>query len=117
MKIGEIANKAGVSKDTIRLYEKMGLLVDITQPHKKNNYKEYSEKNLHRVEIIKYSQNLGFSLNECKHIVNAVENGELSAEEKHTLITNKLREIDRKMNELKKFRVLLEEALSKTCGK
>ena len=115
MKIGELANKSGLTKDTIRLYERMDLLVDITQPHQNNSYKEYSDKNLHRIELIRYSQSLGFSLKECKYIAEALENGKLTPEEKSKLIKNKLNEIDKRVEQLKNFRVLLEEALKKTC--
>ncbi len=115
MKIKEVVSKTGISRDTIRLYERMGLLVDITQPYKKNSYKEYGEKNIDRIDLIKYSQSLGFSLKECKHIIDSLESGQLDKKEKNKLIANKLEEIDKRIGELKKFRVLLEQALKKTC--
>jgi DNA-binding transcriptional MerR regulator len=50
MRIGEIASRAGVSRDTVRFYERMGLLSEASQPHLSNNYKEYSPVALRRIE-------------------------------------------------------------------
>lgn len=41
MKISEIARGTGLTKDTVRLYERLGLLVDISRPFPSNNYKDY----------------------------------------------------------------------------
>ena len=73
MRIGLIAEKAGVSRDTVRLYENMGLLTGITQPYEYNNYKEYSEENIERINIIRSMKNMGFSLKECKDVFTNIQ--------------------------------------------
>ncbi|WP_044239033.1 MerR family transcriptional regulator [Flexithrix dorotheae] len=115
MKIKELSETLKISKDAIRLYERMGLLIDITQPHKENSYKEYGVSNIERINVIKYSQSLGFSLKECKHIIDSLMDGTLNQAEKQELIELKMKEIDQKILSLKKTRTLLEEALKKTC--
>jgi DNA-binding transcriptional MerR regulator len=66
MKIGEIAAKTGVSRDTVRLYEKLGLLGEVSRPYEHNNYKEYGVENVYRIGMIKEMQRIGLKLKECK---------------------------------------------------
>lgn len=115
MKIKELSEKTLVSRDTIRLYERMGLLIEVTQPYKNNSYKDYSDSNIERINLIKYSQSLGFSLKECKHIIDSLKDGVMEPEEKENLISSKLMEIDEKIESLRITRNLLEDALRKTC--
>lgn len=42
MRIGELCAKTGLSKETVRYYERQGLLENIPQPNRSNNYKVYS---------------------------------------------------------------------------
>ncbi|HDR9128272.1 TPA: MerR family DNA-binding transcriptional regulator, partial [Burkholderia vietnamiensis] len=48
MRIGELCKRAGVSRDTVRYYERMGLLYKATQGNATNTYKHYSELSLQR---------------------------------------------------------------------
>ncbi|MEN9002034.1 MAG: MerR family transcriptional regulator, partial [Flavobacteriales bacterium] len=69
MKIGELAEKTGVSRDTIRFYENKGMLTEVTRPFEWNNYKDYGEENIKRIQIIKYLQRFSFTLRECKELI------------------------------------------------
>lgn len=62
MKIGEFAICTGLSKDTIRYYEKMNLL----QPEIKNKHRYYNKKDIDIVEAILKLKQTGFSLQEIK---------------------------------------------------
>ncbi|BFM15585.1 hypothetical protein R50073_17680 [Maricurvus nonylphenolicus] len=62
MKIGELAEQSGLSASAIRFYEKKGLL-----PHAErlsSGYRSYDASSLMQLQIIKFAQNLGFSLDE-----------------------------------------------------
>jgi DNA-binding transcriptional MerR regulator len=62
MKIGELAERSGLSASAIRFYEKKGLL-----PHAErlsSGYRSYDDNSLMQLQIIKFAQNLGFSLDE-----------------------------------------------------
>ena len=63
MKIGELAAKTGLTRDTIRFYEQRGLLVDISRPYEYNNYKDYGEANVYRLQMIQEGKQFGFTLN------------------------------------------------------
>lgn len=86
MKIGEFALKTGLSKDTIRYYEKFGLL----QPEKENNQRVYDEHDLELVSVIIKLKFVGFSLEEIKKLI---EFGE-GIDREQTLNSEEIREIE-----------------------
>lgn len=64
MLIGELVDRTGLTKDTIRFYEKKGLISLGRKDRRENNYKEYSEQVVERLMLIKKLKDLGFTLNE-----------------------------------------------------
>ena len=66
MKIGEFAEMTGMSKDTIRYYEKMDLL----HPEKIDNYRQYTKDDIEIIETIVKLKQTGFSLQEIKMLFN-----------------------------------------------
>ncbi|MEO8520192.1 MAG: heavy metal-responsive transcriptional regulator [Acidobacteriota bacterium] len=64
MRIGEVAAEAGVNRQTLRFYEREGLLPDPTR--RENGYREYPQDTVALVRFIKRAQDLGFSLDEAK---------------------------------------------------
>jgi MerR family copper efflux transcriptional regulator len=67
MKIGNVANSADLSIDTIRFYERQGLLVSPRRLF--SGYRDYSEEVLDRLHFIKEAKGLGFSLREIKELL------------------------------------------------
>lgn len=82
MKIGELAKLTNIPASTIRFYESKGLLAPTTRSA--NGYRLYTQQNLEKLQLIKFSQSLGFSLNEIPLLRS--ENGELN----HTVIIERL---------------------------
>ncbi|KQX01244.1 MerR family transcriptional regulator [Massilia sp. Root418] len=113
MRIGEIASRAGVSRDTVRFYERMGLLSEATQPHLSNNYKEYSPVALRRIELITHAKALGFTLKQIAEVIGVWEQDALAPAKKQLLIREKIREVEKKAQSLSLLRSALTEALSK----
>ena len=113
MRIGEIASRAGVSRDTVRFYERMGLLDEAAQPHLSNNYKEYSPLALRRIELITHAKALGFTLKEIADVIIAWEQKGLEPSKKRLLIQEKMREVEKKAHSLSLLRVALSDALNK----
>lgn len=105
LSIGRLAKLANVSVDTIRFYEKAGLLV----PHirRPSGFREYSELDLKQLRFIRRGRDLGFSLEEIGELL-VLERGQGPAVR---LVQQKLRIIDRKMEELKRWRSCLLEFL------
>ncbi|MDR3715349.1 MAG: MerR family transcriptional regulator [Puia sp.] len=73
MLIGELVLKSGLSRDTIRFYEKQGLIKIGCKQRRNNNYKEYSEEVLKRLHTIKRMKNFGFTLNEAAGLLDMIE--------------------------------------------
>ena len=61
MKIGELAQHSGVAPSTIRFYESKGLL---KSARSSNGYRQYNSDSLRQIQLIRFSQSLGFSLDE-----------------------------------------------------
>ncbi|ASC78570.1 transcriptional regulator [Serratia marcescens] len=67
MKIGELAERAGVAASAIRYYEQQGLLPKAVRSV--NGYRVYSESALERLHLIQIGQNLGFSLQAIQRVL------------------------------------------------
>lgn len=100
MLIKELAERTGVSIDTIRFYEKQGLLDNTHFERSPNGYRHYSEVGLQRLQLIKLGQATGFTLSEIRQTIHAWETDELTPAEKEFYMCRKLEEIDQKMNAL-----------------
>jgi len=112
MRIGELANRTHVSTDTLRLYEKRGL---IRSERRGNGYRDFDHEVIRLVGLIRLGQKLGFKLREMESIVDAISNQELSVDETADLLRQKLSEIDEKIGEMAQLRKLLSEMLDKVC--
>ena len=64
MLIGELVERSGLTKDTIRFYEKKGLITLEKKSRRENNYKEYSEQVLEKLMLIRRLKKMGFTLHE-----------------------------------------------------
>lgn len=116
MKIGQIAAKTGVSRDTIRLYEKLGLLSSVTRPFEYNTYKDYGAENLYRIGMIKEMQRIGLKLRECKGIIDALVNNEMSMEDRRKFIQSKITQTKEQIKALRQIQSFLQEHLDNNCA-
>ncbi|MBW4671483.1 MAG: MerR family transcriptional regulator [Cyanomargarita calcarea GSE-NOS-MK-12-04C] len=101
MLISELSQKTGVSKDTLRFYEKTGLL-NSNNKRGENNYRNYDDEAVSRLEFIKHGKSLGFTLSEIKKAMD--EWDILSPEDKAQLTRTKIAEMDEKIVQLQEFR-------------
>lgn len=107
MLIGELAQKTGLSKDTIRFYEKMGLIEAKERQAGTRTYMEFSPEMVERVVIITQGKSLGFTLNEIKHLIETWGNVSIPLPEKLKVIARKLDEITEKMRQLEEIKTYL----------
>ncbi|WP_299860628.1 MerR family transcriptional regulator [uncultured Hoeflea sp.] len=66
MRIGELARRAAVSRDTIRFYERNGLLRSDVSVDPGNNYRDYPDEAVPTLELIREAQDAGFTIAELK---------------------------------------------------
>lgn len=107
MLIGELSIKTGFSRDTIRFYEKRGLLSVGRKERRDNNYKEYSQALLKRLLMIKELKKFGFTLNEIDEFLRLAEIERASCPTVSKKMRDKIQWVDRKIQELKELRKTL----------
>jgi DNA-binding transcriptional MerR regulator len=112
MRIGTLAAKSGLSRDTIRYYEKRGLLGDVG---KNNAYKSYTARSLRRLELIKTAKNMGFTLSEIGEVMDAWEGEALNIATKTQLLTQKLAQVHAKFEDMARLQTALQEILAKVA--
>lgn len=110
MLISELSRKTGLSKDTIRFYEKVGLL-EATIERRENNYRHYSDEALDRLTFIRRGKTLGFTLSEIKKAVDEWDT--LSPSDKVEITRNKVEEVDIKIRQLQEDRQHLVDKLKR----
>jgi len=115
MKIGELAKQANVNIETIRYYERIGLLTE--PPRNKSGHRQYSAEALKRTDFIKRCQALGFSLNEIAEILELKITPESTCAEMKSRVAEKLTDVDKKIHELGQIRDALRRLLKKCTGK
>ncbi len=107
MLIGELAQKTGLSKDTIRFYEKRGLIEAKARQAGTRTYMEFSPEMLERVVLITQGKSLGFTLNEIRHLIETWGNMTMPITEKLRVIDGKLNEITQKIRQLEEIKSYL----------
>ena len=111
--ISDIAKKADLSTDTIRFYEKRGLI----QPNFRasNQYRYYGEEALKRLIFIKRCRALGMSLKEIEYLIQLEQNPEQDCCEVNQMIDQHLIDISNKIKELQLFKQQL-MTLRESCN-
>jgi Hg(II)-responsive transcriptional regulator len=115
MRIGEAASRAGVNVETLRYYERRGLL---REPDRQSSgYRSYGEDAVRVVRFIKRAQELGFTLTDVEGLLRLADGeGPESCREVRTLATAKIEDMDRRIATLKAMRASL-VALVQTCNR
>ena len=112
--IGELAKQARVHVETLRYYERRGL---IPKPHRTiSNYRVYSSENLRRVKFIKQAQGLGFSLNEIKKLLALRATPRARCADVRIYAAHKIEDIDGKIRSLARMRKTLEKLIAECSG-
>lgn len=106
MLIGELAQRTGISRDTIRFYEKMGL-ISAPQRQLSSGYKEYDDATVERLTLIAQAKALGFTLNEIREEVDVWQSHQLSQAKKIEIMQTKIAQIDAKIQQLGEIKILL----------
>ena len=103
MLIGTLASKSGLSRDTIRYYEKIDLIQTDNVSRLNNNYKNYQPKVLLRLNHISKLKHLGFTLIEIKNLLDLFE-GSQPCHQLPQQLETKIALIDQKITQLKQFK-------------
>jgi DNA-binding transcriptional MerR regulator len=111
LRSGELARLAGVSTDTLRHYERKGLLKRARRSA--NGYREYLATDLYRVRLVRGALGIGFSLDELARILNVRDQGGAPCHRVRALAGAKLTEVENQLRELATLRSTLRRLLKR----
>src|SRR5262245_52080670 len=109
MTISEAADQAGVNVQTLRYYERRGLLPK--PPRRASGYREFPEDSVRLVRFIKRAQELGFSLDEVEALLKLRRQSGRNRKQVRALASQRIRHIDQKIAELGRMRAALERLI------
>lgn len=112
MKIGELAERAGVSVQTVRYYERRGLLP--SPERTPAGYREYDPSDVKRVSFVCRAKELGFTLSEVAELLDLRVGAGATADDVRASATRKLESTRQKMRDLRRIAAALERLIS-TC--
>jgi MerR family mercuric resistance operon transcriptional regulator len=111
--IGQLAKHAKVNIETIRYYERRGLIPE--PPRRESGYRQYAPEFVTRIQFIKRAQELGFSLNEIADLLALRVDTDTACNEVRKRAENKIASIEGKIQTLQKMKQAL-EALVVVCN-
>jgi Hg(II)-responsive transcriptional regulator len=114
MKIGEVAERGGVNLQTIRYYEREGLLP--SPPRMASGYRLFTFATVRRVRFIKRAQQLGFTLSEIRELLNLRVSDGRSSSEVRSIAEAKIADIDQKIRALQAVKQALTRLTDKCSG-
>lgn len=111
--IGKLATESGVGVETIRFYERKGLIAQPRRPV--SGYRKYDDQTADRVRFIQQAQDLGFTLSEIKQLLSLRVDPRTSCADVRAKAEDKIGDIDGKLATLRRMRSALME-ITKTCS-
>ena len=112
MKIGEVAKRSGVGIETIRYYEREGLLA--TPERRPSGYRQYDEVVLARLQFVRRTKDLGFTLAEIKELLGLWFDASTRCVHVRQRATQKVADIEAKILTLRRMKRSLNEII-KQC--
>lgn len=110
---GKLAREVGVGVETVRFYEREGLLAE--PPRGASGYRHYAPETVTRLRFIRHAKELGFSLDEIRELLSLRASSEASCEDVRRQIDAKIAAVQEKRRALARLQRALQE-LAETCG-
>ena len=107
LRSSELAREAGVSTDTLRHYERLGVLAKA--PRTQSGYRVYPAETLDRVKMIRHSLRLGFTLAELAEILRTRDRGGAPCKRVLGMLEGKLQSLDEQIADLLRLRKSMEQ--------
>lgn len=115
MTIGQVAREAGVGVETIRFYERVGLLEE--PPRRQSGYRQYSPDAVKHIRFIKRAKELGFSLKEIKELLYLRVDTSTSCGAVKRRAEAKISDIERKVQDLQRMKRALVKLAAACSGR
>ena len=108
--IGELSGRTKVNVETIRYYERIGILAP--PPRTQGGHRVYGEDQIKRLHFVRRSRELGFALEGVKQMLRIIDGGDVTCEQVRLIASDHLEDVRAKLADLKR----MEKALSKTVN-
>lgn len=100
--IGELARRTGTKVETVRFYEREGLLP--APKRTAGNYRAYSDRHLNRLSFIRRARNLGFTMDQVRELLDLADDASRSCAAVDAIASSHVTEINRKIADLNALR-------------
>lgn len=110
MKIAEVSERCGLSTDTLRYYERIGLIQAVNR--NSGGIRDYGEPELKRVEFIKCMRNAGLSIEVLIEYIGLVQQGDSTISARKEMLKEQRKKLVDKMEEMQKTLDLLDYKIS-----
>ena len=115
MRIGELSKSTGFQVETLRYYEKQGLLTPVSRTEA--GYREYNNESLRQLKFISQAKSVGFSLKEITELLTLrVERDQHSCADVKAIAEQKIKQIEIKISELEMMHKALLKITDACCG-
>ena len=115
MTIGQVAREAGIGIETVRFYEREGLLEKPTR--RESGYRQFHAEAVVRLRFIKQAQRLGFTLREIRELLALKLDPHATRAEVRKSAIAKVEDIDQRIAELKRMKKALSPLIDACDGK
>jgi MerR family mercuric resistance operon transcriptional regulator len=113
--IGQVARRAEVGVETVRFYERQGLVPE--PPRSASGYRQYPEETIARLRFIQRAKELGFSLKEVEELISLRVDGSACASDVKRKAEEKVRDTDDRMRDLRRVRKSLSQLAAACTGR
>lgn len=111
MRIGDLAKHVGVTPDTIRYYEREGLLPPAERTP--SGYRDYGLDAVNDLQFIRKAQALGLKLSDVREVLEISSGGKPPCEHVRATVSGRLAEVEERLRELRALRATLRDTLER----
>ena len=111
---GDVAERAGVSRETVRYYEKRELIPK--PPRTAAGYRQYTDEYVERIQFVKRAQELGFTLKEINDLLSLQADPAISSSQVKQQAEEKVANVDEKIRDLRRIKDALTSLLASCDG-
>ena len=113
--IGRVARHAGVAVDTVRFYERQGLIAE--PPRRRSGYRQYPAETIERIRFIRRAKDLGFTLEEIAELLALRSTTGRSCADVRAHATAKIARIEEKLRDLERMKGALGRLVATCTGR
>ena len=112
--IGQVAKQSGIGIETIRFYERKGLIDE--PPRKESGYRQYTDDVIRQLTFIQHAKTLGFSLREINELLSLRSRPGVTSREIKLMAQTKLGDIEQKIKMLRRMQKTLKNLVNQCSG-